>query len=303
MFEGSFVAIVTPMKSGAVDLRRIAELSDWHRSQGTRGLVPFGTTGEGPTIEPQERHDIIRAIRKAAGKLKIVAGAGSNSTKQTVENVKLAADAGADAVLVVVPYYNKPTQEGQYRHFEIVARSTKLPIMIYNIPSRTGVNIAPETVARLARLENVVAIKEASGSMEQIAAIRATCDIEISSGDDGVVVPVMEMGGVGVVSVAGNIVPARIAELCDLAASGKRERARTMQQSLAGLIKTLFLETNPGPIKTAMKMMGLIESAELRLPLVTPTDATESAIASMLKTYKLLPGMATTRRRPAAVKR
>ena len=207
-FAGLTVALITPFKNGDVDFDRLVRLVDWHIEQGTDCLAPVGTTGESPTLDHDEHERVIATVaERAHGRIKVMAGTGSNSTKEAIRLTKFAKKAGADGALMVGPYYNKPTQEGYYRHFATVAEAAELPIVLYNIPGRTGSNMLPETIARLAKLPNIVAIKEATGSMDQASAIAALCDLTILSGDDSLTLPLLSIGGRGVVSVVGNIVP------------------------------------------------------------------------------------------------
>jgi 4-hydroxy-tetrahydrodipicolinate synthase len=267
MFYGSMVAMVTPFADGRVDLAALKEHVAFQISNGTSALVPLGTTGESPVLSAEERADLLRTVvREAKGKIPVVAGTGTNDTRTTIEQSKAAEELGADALLVVTPYYNRPSQEGLYRHYEMVAKSTRLPICLYNVPGRTGVNLLPETVARLAKIRNIAAIKEASGSVEQAAQVRAKCDITVLSGDDALTLPLMERGAAGVITVAANIVPREMSDLCAAAAGGDLPRARAIHKRLGPLWKALFLESNPVPVKTAMKFLGR-GTGEVRLPL------------------------------------
>jgi len=282
MFQGSMVAMVTPFAEGRVDLPALKEDVAFQIAGGTSALVPLGTTGESPVLSAAERAEILRTVvREARGKAPVIAGTGTNDTRTTIEHTKSAEDLGVDAVLVVTPYYNRPSQEGLYLHFEAVAKSTKLPLCLYNVPGRTGVNLLPETVARLAKIRNIAAIKEASGSVEQAAQVRARCAITVLSGDDALTLPLMAQGAVGVISVAANIVPREMSELCAAAAGGDLPRARAIHKRLEPLWKALFLETNPVPVKTAMKFLGR-GTGEVRLPLCGMSSANEEKLRRAL---------------------
>ncbi|HLG41941.1 MAG TPA: 4-hydroxy-tetrahydrodipicolinate synthase [Planctomycetota bacterium] len=288
MFKGSIVALVTPFKNGGIDRKALDGLLDFHLANGSDGIVPAGTTGEAPTLTAEEFVELVKAVKaRCAGKIPVIAGVGTNSTAKTVHNAKTAAEAGADALLVVSPYYNKPTQRGLQLHFEAVAGATKLPMVLYNIPGRTGVNISPETMALLAKTRNIVAVKEAAGSIEQVMQVRAGCDLTILSGDDALTYPMMTLGAVGVISVAANIVPKEIAHLCRLANSGELAGARAVHERLARLFKILFIETNPIPVKTALKLMGKC-GGDLRLPMCPMAPENEEKLRAVLKEYRLV---------------
>ena len=281
MFEGSFVALVTPFRDGSVDLAKVEALTRLHLDKGTNGIVPCGTTGEAAALTSNERAQVIRAVLKVAkGKVPVIPGTGTNNTQVTIEFTKMARELGADGALLVTPYYNKPPQEGLYRHFEAVAKAVDIPQIMYNVPSRTAVNLKPETVARLSKLKNIVAIKDASGSVEQITQTLALCDICVFSGDDAMTLPILRLGGKGVISVAANIVPDKVAELCRL-------RSQEVHDRYHPLFQGLFLETNPIPVKTAMEMMGLIQ-AEVRLPLCPMSDGGREQLHTLLRSYELV---------------
>ncbi len=287
MFDGSYVALVTPFANGRVDLKKLKELVDFHLQNGTHGIVPVGTTGESPTLSKDEKADVIRTVVKAVrGKVPVVAGTGTNDTRTTVECTKQAKELGADAALVVTPYYNKPTQEGLFRHYEAVSKAADIPLCLYNVPGRTAVNITPETVARLSRLKTVKAIKEASGNLEQITQIRSLCGIKIVSGEDALTYPILCLGGSGVISVTANVVPRAIADMCDAAANGNFKRAEEIHNRTYALNKALFIETNPAPVKTALRMMGML-NGQLRLPLCEMTEANEAKLRDVLRQYEL----------------
>ena len=287
MFEGSMVALVTPFKNGELDEKKIVELVDWHVSEGTQGIVPCGTTGESPTLSYKEHGRVIEIVVKAARKrIPVLAGTGSNSTTEAIELTHHAKEVGADAALMICPYYNKPTQKGLIEHYRAVAREAPLPIILYNIPGRTGVNMLPQTVVELARSEpKVVGIKEASGSMDQATEILAALpSFIVLSGDDSLTLPLMAIGAKGVVSVVANILPKDTAALVAAAKSGDWDRAREIHFKMFPLIKALFLETNPIPIKTAM---GWLErcSPEVRLPLSSMDAANVKKLEAALRAY------------------
>lgn len=267
--EGSFVAIVTPFKgeeAREVDYEALDSLIEFQIQNGTDGIVPAGTTGETPTLSHDEHVNVIRATVKTVNKRAIViAGTGSNSTAKTVEMTRIAKEAGADAALVVVPYYNKPTQEGMFLHFKAVAE-VGLPVVLYNVPGRSGAALTPKTIARLAQIPNIVAIKEASGSLDQVTEIVASCDLTVLSGDDSLTLPMIAVGAKGVISVVANMVPKETKELVSKALAGDYVEARKLHQTLFKLCRVMFVESNPIPIKTAMSLLGLCSST-LRLPL------------------------------------
>jgi len=289
MFSGSLVALITPFKNGQVDYAAIERLVDWHIEQGTDGLVPVGTTGESPTVAVEEHEKIIATVvRRPAGRVPVIAGAGANATDEAVVLTRFARDAGADATLQVCPYYNKPTQEGLYRHFAAIAEAVDLPIVLYNIPGRTSVNMTPETVARLAQLPQIVAIKEATGSMDQTSEILARCDLAVLSGDDSLTLPLMALGARGVISVAANLVPQDVKRLTAAMLAGDLETAQAAHRKLYALCRAMFIETNPIPVKTAMRWAGLIESDEKRLPLTDLSEANAATLRQALKAYGIL---------------
>lgn len=270
MFKGSLVALVTPFDSdNRVDYASLKGLIDFHVAQGSNGLVIAGTTGEAATLSKVEHCELIAtAVELSSGRLPIIAGTGSNSTSQTTDLSLEVGDTGIDAFLLVVPYYNKPMQEGMYRHFSTVADAVEQPVMMYNVPGRTVADMLPETVARLAKHGNIFGIKEATGDLDRLAAIQALVDDDfmLYSGDDFTLRPFIEQGGHGVVTVSGNVAPAAVAELCRLAMAGETDRARAVDASLQPLNKALFVESNPIPVKWAVSQMGLM-GAYLRLPL------------------------------------
>ncbi len=288
MFEGSIVATVTPMKDGAADEASLRKLLRIHRDSGTSGVVPAGCTGEAATLTFDERMRILDICLEEVGEaMPVIPGTGSNSTAETVRLTKAADDAGAAGALVITPYYNKPTPEGQYLHYRTLAEAVDIPIMLYNVPSRTGVNMLPETVARLFEIPNIVAIKEAAGSVDQVTAILGLCDITVLSGDDPLTLPMMAVGARGVVSVLANVLPGEIARMV-AAHADDPVAARRLHQKLRPIMKALFVETNPGPVKYAMAELGLIASGELRLPLVEPGEESRRAMAPALETARKL---------------
>ena len=270
MFEGSLVAIVTPFKDGKVDESAFRALIEFQIAGGTQGVVPCGTTGESATLSHDEHDNVIRiAVDACRGKgVKVLAGTGSNSTWEAIELTRNAQKAGADGSLQITPYYNKPSQEGLYRHFEAVAKETDLPIILYNVPGRTSVNMLPPTVARLCKIKNIVGIKEASGSLTQISEIISQCGdgFSVLSGDDALTWPILAIGGKGVISVIANLLPDKVSALCKAARGGDMETARALHYEMMHLNDILFINTNPVPVKTALGLMGKI-GPELRPPL------------------------------------
>jgi 4-hydroxy-tetrahydrodipicolinate synthase len=289
MFAGLTVALVTPLRDGEVDFRALLELVDWHVEQLTDCLAPVGTTGESPTLDHEEHERVIAAVaERAAGRLKVMPGTGSNSTREAVRLTKFAQRAGADGALMVGPYYNKPTQEGYYRHFAAVAEAADLPIILYNIPGRTGSNILPETMARLAKIGPVVAVKEATGSLDQASQIAALCDLTILSGDDSLTLPMMSIGARGVVSVVGGALPRGVGAMIAAFEAGKIAEAQRWHHKLFPLCRDLLgAATNPIPIKMAMKLLGR-DRGELRLPLCSMDAAGEARLRQTLGNYGLL---------------
>ncbi len=290
MLQGAYTALVTPFRDGQVDYDRLKANVAFQIEQGIDGVVPVGTTGESPTLSHAEHGKVIEAVvQAAAGRVKVIAGTGSNATSEAVALTKHAASVGADAALMVNPYYNKPTQDGLYHHFMTVADAVELPIVLYNIPGRTNITMLPETVARLAEHENIVAIKEATGSLDLASEIASISDITIISGDDSLTLPLMSIGGKGVISVLSNLMPARIKALVDAGLSGDFEQARKLHLELFGLCKgMLTLSTNPIPIKAAMALAGL-DTGELRLPLYPLDDANTAKLEKLLSDAGVLP--------------
>ena len=288
MFTGSMVALATPFKNGGIEEKRIPELVEFQLSKGTGAICPCGCTGEAATLNHDEQIRIIEIVIEAvAGRAKVVAGTGSNSTQEALALTKRAKQAGADGALMITPYYNKPTQKGLRLHYETIAKAADLPIMLYNVPSRTGVNMLPETVAELSHVENIAAIKEASGSVDQVSAILSLCDITVLSGDDSLTLPMLAVGAKGVVSVAANVAPAEVAALIDSFNAGNMGEAQRIHYQLLPLFKMLFCETNPIPVKRALSMMNMMEN-ELRLPLIPLSAENEPKLSSVLQQLGLL---------------
>ena len=288
-YSGLSVAIVTPFKNNQVDYETFQKQIEFQINAGTTAIVPVGTTGESPTLTHEEHQDVIRAAVEAAGKkIKVLAGTGANSTQEAVELTQFAEKVGADAALIVAPYYNKPTQEGFYQHFKVLAESVDLPICIYNIPGRCAKNVEPETIIRLAAIPNIALVKEASGSMDQASAIIANTDLTVLSGDDSLVLPLMALGARGVVSVVGNIIPKDIVAMCRAVERSDWEAARKMHFKTFTLCRDMLsLSTNPIPVKAAMQMLGR-DTGELRLPMTPLTDAEKTKLRATLTTYGLL---------------
>ncbi|GAB62612.1 MAG: 4-hydroxy-tetrahydrodipicolinate synthase [Candidatus Jettenia sp.] len=288
MFEGSFVALVTPFKNGEVDYKKLKELIEYHIENGTNGIVPCGTTGESATLSFDEHERIIgEVVSMAAGRIIVLAGTGSNNSREALRLTKHAKKSGAHGALLITPYYNKPTPEGLYRHYKLIAEEVDIPIVIYNVPSRTGISILPETVAKLSEMKNIVGIKEASGNIDQTTQILQWCNITVLSGDDSLTLPIMSVGGKGVISVAANIVPADVAALTRHCLEGNFDAARKCHHKLFPLSKGMFIETNPIPVKTAMRLLGRI-NGEMRLPLCDMTQEHESQLVGILKKYGLM---------------
>ena len=288
MFRGTFTAIVTPFSDGGIDVSALEKLIEMQIAGRVSGVVAVGTTGESPTLSHEERDTVIRTCVKSSGsKCTVLAGTGSNSTRDAIRYTQEAEELGVHGALVVAPYYNKPSQEGLYRHFRAIAEACSIPIMLYNIPGRCAVDILPETVLRLAHAcSNIVSIKEASGSVDRVSELRARLPekFTILSGDDSLTVPFMAVGAVGVVSVASNLLPAEISELVRVAEKGDRTGAEKLHRRLLPLLKDMFIEPNPVPVKTAMSWRGLI-SPECRLPLCEMTAANEERLRKTLAAF------------------
>jgi 4-hydroxy-tetrahydrodipicolinate synthase len=291
MFQGSIVAIVTPFhKNGAVDFENLRELVEFQIENGTDAIVSCGTTGEASTLEYEEHLAIVKTVvDQVAGRVPVIAGTGSNSTAEAVEMTQKAKDVGADGALLVTPYYNKPTQEGLYRHYMAVADAVALPQILYNVPGRTSVNMIPETVARLAGHANIVAIKEASGSLQHVSEVIALCGetIDVLSGDDFITFPMMACGAKGVISVLANIMPRTVADLVDAFFAGDLERARQLHLSTLKIGSAMFIESSPVPVKTALELMGKAP-ASVRLPLCPLEEANKAKLVAIMKEYHLI---------------
>lgn len=288
-FAGSTVALVTPFRDGAVDEAALRDLVEWHVAQGTRTISPVGTTGEAPTLSHDEHERVIATVvEAAAGRAQVVPGTGSNATAEAIRLTKFAAAAGADGALLVAPYYNRPSQEGLYRHFAAVAEKVDLPIVLYNIPARTGRNMEPETVERLSRLGPIVAIKEAAGSLDQVSELLDRTDLTLLSGDDSLTLPMLSVGAEGVISVVANLIPRDVDGLIRSFAEGRLEDARAAHRRLFPLCRDLLgLAPNPVPVKTAMALLGR-GNGELRLPLCPLPDASLATLRDALFRYGLL---------------
>jgi 4-hydroxy-tetrahydrodipicolinate synthase len=289
-FFGCYTALVTPFKGEAVDVAAYESFVEWQITEGVHGLVPCGTTGESPTLTPAEHSDVIaRTVKISNGRAKIMAGTGSNSTAEAIEYTKHAEKAGADAALVVSPYYNKPTQEGLYQHFKAVANATSLPIFIYNIPGRSVVNMTDATIARLAEIKNIAGVKDATGDLARVATLRHLVGDRLVqfSGEDMTTIGFNAMGGRGVISVVSNLVPKAFAHIQELTRAGKWDEAREAHAKLVPLIQSMFVETNPMPVKFASGLMKKSDGT-MRLPLVTPTVDTQKTVRDALAALKLI---------------
>ncbi len=290
--EGSIVALITPFKDGKVDEESFKNLLRWHIQEGSHGILVLGTTGEAATIDKKERKRIMEiSLEEVKGKVPLIVGTGTNNTKLALEYTKMAEEMGFDAALIVTPYYNKPTQNGLYEHYSYIAKNTNIPIILYNVPGRTSVNLLPETTARLAEIDNIVAIKEACGSIKQVAEVLLKCpdDFIVLSGDDFTSYATVMLGGKGVISVAANVMPKEMAELMESALKGNVAKAKELNLKLYPLYKAMFIETNPVPAKYALWLMGKIETPEVRPPLAGLTDASLEQLKKILKdTYNLI---------------
>ena len=290
MFEGSFVAIVTPFKNGEVDASALRELIEFHIVNGTNGIVPCGTTGESATLNHAEHEEVIRiSVETCKGRIPVLAGTGSNATQEAIELTLRAQKIGANGALLITPYYNKPTQEGLFQHFSAVAKETDIPIILYNVPSRTSINMLPSTVARLSSVDNIVGIKEASGSLVQVSEIIDSCgpEFEVISGEDPLTWPILAIGGKGVISVTANLVPNKFAKLVDAARTGDVETAKALHYELLKLNDIMFVETNTIPVKSALALMDRIQN-EFRAPLCPPSEESLSQLKTVLKAYALI---------------
>jgi len=290
MFQGSIVAIITPFKNGAVDEEKLRELVEFQIENGTDAIVPCGTTGESSTLSYVEHDRVIEIVVEQVNKrVPVIAGTGSNSTHEAIEITKHAKELGADGALLVTPYYNKPSQEGLFLHYKAVADAVALPQILYNVPGRTGVNLLPETVARLSAHANIVAIKEATGSLQQASEVLDLCgdNITVLSGDDFITFPMMACGAKGVISVVANIMPKEVAALTDAFFAGNLEEARRLHLRLLKISNAMFIESNPVPVKTAAGLMGKCGD-EVRLPLAPMLDANKAKLMAVMKQYNLI---------------
>ena len=290
MFKGSIVAIVTPFKNGQVDEKAFGGMIEFQIANGTQGIVPCGTTGESATLSHTEHQRVIEfTVEVVRGRVPVIAGTGSNSTEEAISLTQYAKKARADGALLIAPYYNKPTQEGLYQHFKKIAEAVDFPLVVYNIPGRTGVNISPQTFARLVQLKTIVAIKESSGSLQQISEILHYCGerFTLLSGDDALALPTLAVGGKGVISVAANIIPSEMAEMVRAFERGDLHQAQRPHYRMFGLFHALFLETNPIPVKTALALMGRC-TAEFRLPLCPLSSENLERLKQALKEYGLI---------------
>ncbi|HIJ89541.1 MAG: 4-hydroxy-tetrahydrodipicolinate synthase [Desulfobulbaceae bacterium] len=290
-FRGAFVAIVTPFTDGKLDEQGLKDLIEFQIANGTHGIVPCGTTGESATMTHAEHSRVIElTVKTVAGRVPVLAGTGSNSTAESIELTRAAKDAGADGALMITPYYNKPSQEGLYQHFKAVAEAVDIPIILYNVPSRTSVNMLPETVARCAQIANIVGVKEATADLNQISQVIRLCpkDFAVMSGDDFTSMPTVMIGGTGVISVTSNVAPKDMAAMMDAALTGDIALAKELHYKLLPLIQAMFIDTNPVPAKTALTMMGKIKSGLPRLPLYKMNEANEEKLKKVLAAYGLV---------------
>lgn len=290
MFKGAITAIVTPFKNGQFDEAAYRELIEFQIQGGVHGIVPCGTTGESATLSHAEHKRVVETcIDQVKKRVMVIAGTGSNNTAESLELTQHAEAAGADAALMITPYYNKPTQEGLYQHYKTVASQTKIPIVVYNVPSRTSVNLLPETVARLAELPTIKGIKEATGDLKQCAKVLQLCGdkITVLSGDDFTVLPLLAVGGMGVISVTSNVAPGDMAGMCNAFFAGDLAQARALHYKMWPLMEAMFFETNPTPAKTALKMMGKI-TGEVRQPLCPLSEANEDKLRQVMQKYGLI---------------
>lgn len=290
MIKGAIVAMVTPFKDGMVDEEALKKLIEFQIENGTDGIVPCGTTGESATLSYEEHERVIELTIETVNKrIPVIAGTGSNSTREAIALTKHAEKVGADAALLITPYYNKPTQDGLYHHFKAVSEEVSIPLILYNVPSRTGVNLLPETVARLKELKNIYGIKEATGDLRQVSQLIKLCgkDFVVLSGDDFVTLPMLAVGAKGVISVTSNIIPKDVAQMVDAFFAGDFKKSEEIHYKMWDINVAMFLETNPIPVKTALGMMGMI-TPELRLPLVGMSEGNKKKLQEILQKYKLI---------------
>ncbi len=290
-FRGAFVAIVTPFIDGKLDEQGLQDLIEFQIAGGTHGIVPCGTTGESATMSHAEHRRVVElTVKTVAGRVPVLAGTGSNSTSESIELTRAAKEAGADGALMITPYYNKPSQEGLYQHFKAVAEAVDIPIILYNVPSRTAVNMLPETVARCAQIANIVGVKEATADLNQISQVIRLCPkgFAVMSGDDFTSMPTVMIGGTGVISVTSNVAPKDMATMMDAALAGNIARAQELHYKLLPLMQAMFIDTNPVPAKTALAMMGKIKSGLPRLPLYKMNEANEDKLKKVITAYGLI---------------
>ena len=290
-FRGAFVAIVTPNIDGQIDEQGLVDLIEFHIANGTHGIVPCGTTGESATMSHAEHHRVVAlTVKTVNGRVPVVAGSGSNSTSEAIDLTKHAKAAGVDGVLMVSPYYNRPSQEGLYQHFKAVAEAVDVPIILYNVPSRTSSNVLPATVARLAAIDNIVGIKEATGSLNQVSEVIMLCpdDFAVLSGDDFTSMATVLVGGTGVISVTSNVAPRDMSDMMEAALAGNLARANELHYKLFPLMQAMFYDTNPVPAKTTLHLMGKIKSAAPRLPLCSMSDDNLARLKATLTAYGLI---------------
>lgn len=290
MFTGAICAIVTPFRNGQVDEEKLRELIEFQIANGTDGIVPCGTTGESPTLSHEEHDRVIEiTVQTVRKRIPVIAGTGSNSTAEALRLTKHAYDVGADAALLVTPYYNRPTQEGLYQHYKFLAEQVPIPMIIYNVPSRTGANILPETLARLAKISNIVGVKEASGSVKQMQEVITLCGsgFSVLSGDDYFTYPLLCLGGQGIISVVSNVAPADMSAMIDAFQTGDMARAKDLHYRMTPLVDALFIESNPIPVKTALALMGMMDG-ELRLPLCSMAEANKEKLRRAMVNYGLI---------------
>lgn len=291
IFRGAFVAIVTPFTDGQIDEQGLVDLIEFHIAKGTHGIVPCGTTGESATMSHEEHHRVVQlTVKTVAGRVPVLAGSGSNSTAEAIELTRHAKESGADGVLMVSPYYNRPSQEGIYQHYRAVAEAVAIPIILYNVPSRTSSNILPTTVARLAEVPSIAGIKEATGDLNQVSEVIRLCpdDFAVLSGDDFTSMPTVLLGGTGVISVTSNVAPKDMAAMMDAALAGDLARAKELHYRLFPLMQAMFYDTNPVPAKKTLELMGRIKSGAPRLPLAPMNDETLARLKAALTAYGLI---------------
>ena len=283
MFQGSIVAIITPWKNGKLDKDALARLIEFQIENGTKGIVPAGTTGESATMTHDEHHQVIAfTVEQVRKRVAVIAGTGSNSTDEALSLTRKAKELGADGALLISPYYNKPTQEGIYQHYKFIAEKVAIPLVVYNCPSRTGSSVRPETVARLSKVPNIAALKDAEGSIDYTSEVVSLCDIPVLSGNDSMNLPIIGLGGKGAISVLANIAPRATADLVDAALAGNWSKALALHKKYLKLCQTLFIESNPIPVKAAAEMMGLA-GGELRMPLVPIAEANRAKLRAVMQ--------------------